>query len=148
MVIGQHSLHDPTRAPAGKHTLYVYARVPQVPDLADEEIVEVMEQRIEQFAPGFRRLVLARCARSPHRLEQLNPSLVGGDLAAGSMELDQQLIFRPAPELFRYRSPLRGLYVAGGSTHPGAGVQGVSGDGAASALLADLSSLRFWRWRP
>jgi phytoene dehydrogenase-like protein len=145
MVVGQHSLHDATRAPPGRHTLYVYARVPQVPDRSDEEVAGLMEQRIEDFAPGFRRLVLARSARSPQRLEQENPALVGGDLAAGSMELDQQLVFRPAPELLRYRTPLRGLYVAGGWTHPGPGVQGVSGDGAARALVGDLSPLRFWR---
>ena len=138
MVVGQHSLHDATRAPDGKHTLYVYARVPQAPDLPDDRIAELIEGRIEEFAPGFRALIRARCARRPERLERENPALVGGDLAAGSLELDQQLIFRPAPELFRYRSPVRGLYVAGGSTHPGPGVQGVSGDGAARALLADL----------
>ena len=46
--------------------------------------------------------------------------------------------FRSAPELFPSRSRVRGLYVAGGSTHPGPGVQGVSGDGAARALLTDL----------
>jgi phytoene dehydrogenase-like protein len=40
---------------------------------------------------------------------------------------------------------VRGLYVAGASTHPGPGVHGVSGRGAADALLADLSPLRFWR---
>jgi phytoene dehydrogenase-like protein len=136
LVVGQHSLHDRTRAPAGKHTLYIYARVPQAPDLPDAEIATLIEQRIEEFAPGFGALVRARCARGPHRLEQENPALVGGDLASGSLELDQQLIFRPAPELCRYRSPVRGLYVAGGSTHPGPGVQGVSGDGAARALLA------------
>jgi phytoene dehydrogenase-like protein len=142
MVVGQHSLHDPTRAPTGRHTLYAYARVPQVPDLPDAEVADVMEERIEQFAPGLRRLVLARSMLSPRRLEQENASLVGGDLAAGSMELDQQLVFRPAPELFRYRSPVRGLYLAGGATHPGPGVQGVSGDGAARVLLSDLALRR------
>ena len=145
MVVGQHTLHDPGRAPVGRHTLYAYARVPQVLDLPDDEVADRLEERIEAFAPGFRRLVLARTARSPRRLEEENPALVGGDLSAGSVELDQQLVFRPAPEAFRYRTPLRGLYVAGGSTHPGPGVHGVSGDGAAKALLADLSPLRFWR---
>jgi phytoene dehydrogenase-like protein len=145
MVVGQHSLHDTSRAPAGKHTLYVYTHVPALPELPDGAIADRMEQRIEQFAPGFRNLVLARDVRSPQRLERENPSLIGGDLAAGSMELDQQGPFRPAPELARYRSPLRGLYVAGASTHPGPGVHGVSGRGAADALLADLSPLRFWR---
>jgi phytoene dehydrogenase-like protein len=145
MVTAQHSLHDPSRAPAGKHTLYVYTHVPARPDMSDDAIADRIELRIERFAPGFRDLVLARDVRSPARLERENPSLVGGDLAGGSMELDQQGPFRPAPELARYRAPLRGLYVAGASTHPGPGVHGVSGRGAAEALLTDLSPLRFWR---
>jgi phytoene dehydrogenase-like protein len=145
LVVGQHSLHDPTRAPAGQHTLYAYTHLPQQPDLSDEQIADRVEQRIESFAPGFRELVLGRSCRSPRRLERENPSMVGGDLGGGSFELDQQFVFRPAPELCRYRTPLRGLYLAGSSTHPGAGVHGVSGDGAARALLADRSALRFWR---
>ena len=119
----------------------MYARVPQRPGLADDEMAERIEQRIEQFAPGFRRLVRGRAVRSPSALEAENPSLRGGDLAAGSCELDQQFVFRPAPELCRCRTPLRGLYVAGGWVHPGPGVHGASGRAAADALLADL------RWR-
>jgi phytoene dehydrogenase-like protein len=145
MVVGQHSLHDDSRAPAGKHTLYVYTHVPARPELPDVAIADRIEQRIERFAPGFRDLVLARDVRAPERLERENPSLIGGDLAGGSMELDQQGPFRPAPELARYRSPLPGLYMAGASTHPGPGVHGVSGRGAAEAVLTDLSPLRFWR---
>jgi phytoene dehydrogenase-like protein len=63
------------------------------------------------------------------------------------MELDQQLVFRPAPELMRYRAPVKGLYVAGASTHPGGAVHGVSGRAAARALLADRR-IRPWRVRP
>jgi phytoene dehydrogenase-like protein len=103
-----------------------------------------IEAQLERFAPGFSSLVLARADRPPWRTEQENPSLVGGDLGGGSYELDQQLLFRPAPELCRYRSPLRGLYVAGASTHPGGAVHGMSGRGAARALLADRR-LRPWR---
>jgi len=138
-------VHDASRAPAGRHTLYVYTHVPQRPDLPDDEIADRVEARIAEFAPGFRDLVLARSLRSPAAIEEENPSLVGGDLAGGSFELDQQLCFRPAPELFRGRTPLRGLYVAGASIHPGGGVHGVSGHAAARALLADTSPLRFWR---
>lgn len=141
LVVGQQSLHDPSRAPGSQHTLYVYARVPQrLPD-GDEAAVERIEERIEQFAPGFLELVLARSVRSPAALEAENPSLRGGDLASGSCELDQQFVFRPSPELCRGRTPLRGLYVAGGWVHPGPGVHGVSGQAAADALLTDE------RWR-
>jgi phytoene dehydrogenase-like protein len=138
LVVGQQSLHDGSRAPAGQHTLYVYARVPQRPGLGDDQMAERIERRVEQFAPGFGRLVLARSVRSPAAIEAENQSLRGGDLASGSCELDQQLALRPAPALCRGRTPLRGLYVAGAWVHPGPGVHGVSGRSAADALLADV----------
>jgi phytoene dehydrogenase-like protein len=147
MVVGQHSLQDPSRAPAGRQTLYVYTHVPARRSHDDAAVVELMEQRIEAFAPGFRRLVLGRSVRSPEQLERENPSLVHGDLTGGSVEIDQQLIFRPALELARYRTPLRGLYLASASGHPGPGVHGTPGAGAARAALADASGLRPWRKR-
>jgi phytoene dehydrogenase-like protein len=144
MVVGQHTLHDASRGPNGGHTLYAYTHVPNALEV-EEEVAELVEERIERFAPGFRRLVLGRAVRSPATLERENPSLVGGDLGGGSYELDQQLVFRPAPELVRYRTPLRGLYLASASVHPGGGVHGSCGEGAARALLTDRSRLRFWR---
>jgi phytoene dehydrogenase-like protein len=110
----------------------------------DGLVIERFEAQLERFAPGFATRVRARSARSPIQSERENPSLVGGDLAGGSYELDQQLIFRPAPELARYRTPLRGLYIAGASTHPGGAVHGISGRAAARALLSDRR-LRPWR---
>lgn len=147
LVVGQQSLLDPTRAPAGRHTLYVYAHVPSdraVRGIDDAAVAERIEAQLERFAPGFRDTVLARAVRAPEQSEAENPSLVGGDLGGGSYELDQQLIFRPSPELLRYRTPLRGLYAGGASTHPGGAVHGISGRGAARALLADRR-LRPWR---
>jgi phytoene dehydrogenase-like protein len=137
LVVGQHTLYDDTRAPAGKHTLYVYGHVPSEPGMDDEAIAERFDTQLERFAPGFRALVEARALRGPARSERENPSTVGGDLAGGTYELDQLLVFRPAPELCRYRTPLRGLYVAGASVHPGGAVHGMSGRGAARALLTD-----------
>jgi phytoene dehydrogenase-like protein len=144
VVVGQHSLSDPTRAPAGHHTLYCYAHVPARYDCDDDEVTERIEAQLERFAPGFSSTVLARTTRNPHQTEQENPSLVGGDLGGGSLELDQQLIFRPAPEMCRHRTPLRGLYVTGASVHPGGSVHGMGGRSAARALLADR---RLRRWR-
>jgi phytoene dehydrogenase-like protein len=137
LVIGQHTLHDPTRAPAGAHTLYCYAQVPSRYDCSDEDVAGLIEAQLERFAPGFGRTVIARAIRNPVQTEAENPSLVGGDLSGGTLELDQQLIFRPAPELCRYRTPLRGLYMTGASVHPGGSVQGMGGRSAARALLVD-----------
>jgi phytoene dehydrogenase-like protein len=134
LVVGQQSLFDPSR---GEHTLYVYGHIPSRPSLPDAEIAERIEAQLERFAPGWRGLVQGRAMRSPLESERENPSLVGGDLAGGSYELDQQLVFRPAPSMSRYRTPLRGLYMAGASVHPGGAVHGMSGRGAARAFLRD-----------
>jgi phytoene dehydrogenase-like protein len=144
LVVGQQSLYDSSRAPAGGHTLYVYAHVPSRYEESDEHVAELIEEQIERFAPGFRSHVLARKMRSPAQAEQENPSLVGGDLGGGSYELDQQLVFRPTPRLSRYGTPITGLFVAGASTHPGGAVHGVSGRGAARAALGQA---RLMPWR-
>ncbi|MHB1835888.1 MAG: phytoene desaturase family protein [Solirubrobacteraceae bacterium] len=144
LVVGQHTLYDTSRAPRGSHTLYCYTHVPARAACSDEELAAIAERQLERFAPGFRNVVLARSIRSPARTEAENPSLVGGDLSGGAMEPDQQLIFRPAPELCRYRTPLRGLYVCGASVHPGASVHGMGGRSAARALLSDRR-IRPWR---
>lgn len=142
LVIGQQSLADPSRAPAGKQTLWAYSRVP--PRLAGgwasaaERFADQVEARIEGLAPGFRASVLGRRVVTPEDLEAMDANLVGGDLGGGSNAWYRQLIFRPLFPYFRYRMPLRGLYLASSYAHPGAGVHGMCGYNAARAVLADV----------
>ena len=63
--------------------------------------------------------------------------LLRGQVMHVEMALDQMFAWRPLPELAGYRTPLRGLYLTGASTHPGGGVFGASGRSAARVLLAD-----------
>jgi phytoene dehydrogenase-like protein len=141
LVIGQQSLADPGRAPPGRHTLWAYSRVPPAPEGAwprhKEAFADRIEARVEGLAPGFRRLILARAVHAPDDLERMDENLVGGDLGGGSAHFDQQLFFRPAFPYFRYRTPVRGVYLASASAHPGAGVHGACGLNAAHAALAD-----------
>ncbi|HEU4901057.1 MAG TPA: NAD(P)/FAD-dependent oxidoreductase, partial [Actinomycetota bacterium] len=150
LILGQQSLADPSRAPAGKHTLWGYAHVPPVPtgdalrpgadagwDRSSESFLERMETAIEAHAPGFRDRVLARRTWSPVDLEAADASLAGGDISAGSFAVDQQLLFRPGPSWWRWGTPVKGLYLAGASVPPGAGVHGACGDLAARQALAD-----------
>jgi phytoene dehydrogenase-like protein len=44
---------------------------------------------------------------------------------------------RPTPDLARYATPVRGLYLCGAGTHPGGGVIGAPGHNAAMRVLAD-----------
>ncbi len=137
MLLGQQSLADPTRAPAGKHTAWAYTHGSHTVDWAAETSTHVarMEAQIERFAPGFRELILARHVLSPVDLQRRNANLVGGDVGGGSYTLDQ-VLFRPVPALIPYRTPLRGLYLGSAATFPGGAVHGVPGHAAARAALA------------
>jgi len=141
LVVGQQSLFDPSRAPRGAHTLYAYTHVPSQLeggwDAARERFAEQVELRIEALAPGFRALILGRKVHSPDDLGQRDENLVGGDLGGGSNRLSQQLFFRPFFPLFRYKTPVSGLYLCSSSTHPGGGTHGMCGHNAAGRLLGD-----------
>jgi phytoene dehydrogenase-like protein len=144
LLLGQQSLADPSRAPAGKHTAWAYTHGPRTGiDWSVEvaPLVERMEAQVERFAPGFRDLILARHVMSPGELERRDRNLVGGDVGGGSYRL-RQVVFRPVPRLSPYRTPLRGLYLGSAAAFPGGAVHGVPGDAAARAALADEQSRR------
>jgi phytoene dehydrogenase-like protein len=144
LVIGQQSLMDPTRAPRGKHTLYAYSRVPSEPEggytsAARKMFLDRIEARIEELAPGFRDQILSRAAFAPPDLEAMNENLLGGDLGGGTADITNQLFLRPMFPYFRYRTPIRGLYLGSSYAHPGAGVHGMCGYNAAQAVLSDIA---------
>ncbi len=139
LLLGQQSVADPSRAPAGKHTAWAYthgAPTASTGPAETERHVDRVEAQVERFAPGFRERILARHVLAPADLEARNANLVGGDVGGGSYALDQ-LIFRPAPRLSPYRTPIRGLYLGSAATFPGGAVHGVPGDAAARAALRE-----------
>jgi phytoene dehydrogenase-like protein len=142
LVLGQHTLIDPTRAPAGRHTLYGYSRVPANVEggwaEGRERFADRIEARIEGLAPGFRSTILGRHCWSPPDLETVNANLKNGDLGGGSNAWNRQLLFRPVFPYFRYRTPVRGLYLCSSYAHPGAGTHGMCGYNAARIAARDL----------
>ncbi len=152
LLMGQQSMTDPTRQPAGKETAWAYTHVPRrvkgdagsagiTGDWGDSDrdaIVERIEASIEALAPGFRSSIRGRHLLTPPGLEAVNPNLDGGAINGGTGQLHQQLVFRPVPGLGRPETPIAGLYLASGSAHPGGGVHGAAGSNAArAALLGD-----------
>ncbi|HUY22089.1 MAG TPA: NAD(P)/FAD-dependent oxidoreductase [Acidimicrobiales bacterium] len=143
LIVGQQSVADPSRAPAGGHTLWIETHVPPVPRssgswaAARDAFLDVVLARLEDHAPGLGPRVVGTAVRTPEDLEHENPNLVGGDLGAGSSALDQQLVFRPVPGWFRYATPVKGLYLCSASAHPGGGVHGMVGRNCAHRVLSD-----------
>lgn len=149
LVMGQYGF-DPTRQPEGADTAWAYTHVPREPrgDSGDDELTgawderetevfaERLEDQVEQLAPGFRELIEGRHVVTPPLLEKGNANLVGGAVNGGTAQIHQQLIFRPTPGLGRPETPVRGLYLASASAHPGGGVHGGPGSNAARAAIA------------
>ncbi len=124
---------DPTRAPAGQHTLWAYCHVPNGSTV---DMTEAVERQIERFAPGFRDVVIARHVTMSPALEAYNANCVGGDITGGLSDW-RQLVSRPVLSRAPWRTPIPGVYLCSSSTPPGGGVHGMSGLHAARTALRD-----------
>ncbi|MCB1416741.1 MAG: NAD(P)/FAD-dependent oxidoreductase [Nitratireductor sp.] len=135
---------DPTMAPPGKHYATVFVQYApyelaegQWDDANREAFAETVISKIARHSPDFRKLIVHKEVRSPLDIER-ETGLTEGNIFQGELTFDQLLFNRPVPGYAQYRSPVRGLYMCGSSTHPGGGVMGAPGANAAREILADL----------
>ena len=92
---------------------------------------------IARHSPNFKDLILHAEIRTPWDIEN-EVGLTEGNIFQGELTMDQLLFNRPVPGYAQYRSPVRGVYMCGSSTHPGGGVMGAPGANAARAVLRDM----------
>jgi phytoene dehydrogenase-like protein len=145
------SVFDDSLAPAGKHVMsmftqwvpHTYADEPDEAALSD--YADRVIARVEAVAPGFTDSVLHRQVIGPHVMQQ-EYGLVGGNIFHGELSLGQLFHARPAAGYADLRTPVRGLYQAGSSTHGGGGVTGIPGRNVVRQILADRRAER-WRRR-
>jgi phytoene dehydrogenase-like protein len=132
------SVYDPSMAPAGSHTMCVFAQyVPYALAAGSweerrEAIGDAAIAAIARFAPDVADVVVDRQVLGPPDIEA-GIGLTGGHIFQGECLPDQMWWRRFAP-----RTPVPGLYLCGAATHPGGSVIGVNGRNAAAAVLADL----------
>ncbi len=131
VLLVQPSLWDPTRAPAGRQTLWAYCHVPHG---STADMTARIEAQIERFAPGFRDCIIERHALDPAGMQRRNANLIGGDIAGGAGDL-RQVLMRPVASLSPYVTPIPDVYLCSSSTPPGVGVHGMAGYFAAKAAL-------------
>jgi len=133
---------DATRAPAGKHTLYLlgYAPLELAEGTWDERKEELFEKVFDTFCSMTtnmsRTKVLDRVIHSPIDSARFNMSWPKGDPGHFGCQLFQFMGYRPMPNM-GYRLPAEGFYLVGPSTHPGPGVSGGARAGV-QAILNDL----------
>jgi phytoene dehydrogenase-like protein len=150
IVVGQQYVLDPSRVPTGAAQLWIQMQEAPYEVFGDaageidttdgwtQSVTDAYVQRvldlIEEEAPGLRQSVVASHAMTPVDLERENPNAVRGDGYGGSLELDQNLLWRPGPRTARHRTKVAGLWHIGSATHPGPGLGGASGHLAATAV--------------
>jgi phytoene dehydrogenase-like protein len=70
-------------------------------------------------------------------------NLADGSMNQGAAQLHQLLVFRPLPATpARPQTPIRGLFLASASAHPGGGVHGACAANAVRAALRERHLLR------
>ena len=142
LLVATPTLADPTRAPAGHHTVKLLSQnVYDVPDWDQLKNVHAKRQleHLRRFAPGFTdEVVIAMGVKSPVDYERLNPHMVHGAFHGGDRGIAQSGALRPAPGWGSHRMPIDGLYQTGATTHPGGSITGAPGRNAAIVLLHDL----------
>jgi phytoene dehydrogenase-like protein len=134
VLLVQACVADPSRAPAGKHTLWAYCHVPHG---SEADMTGAIEAQVERFAPGFRDRVLARHVMGPAAMEAHNANEIGGDIAGGASDW-RQLAARPVLSLTPWATPDPQLFICSSSTLPGGGVHGMCGRNAARTVLERL----------
>jgi phytoene dehydrogenase-like protein len=133
---------DDTIAPPGKHVLHIFGgHAPYQLKEGDwntrkDEMVNRALNTLEEYAPGFRDGIIGMQVLAPPDIEAIIGS-PQGHIFHGELALDQLFWSRPAPHFADYRTPIRGLYQCGASSHPGGGVGGVAGRNAAREILRD-----------
>lgn len=134
---------DPDMSPPGKHVMscfvmYAPYRLAESDwDSERENLGDAVQAMLEEFFPGFGKLVLHREVVTPLDIER-TIGLSEGNIFAGEMFTTQMFLNRPAPGWNQYRTPIEGYYQCGSGTHPGGCVIGAPGKLAAQQILGEF----------
>ncbi|MFT4588058.1 MAG: phytoene dehydrogenase-like protein [Candidatus Binatia bacterium] len=147
-----HTQFDASQASDGRHAAFLWEKLPYRlrGDAANWETERAKHgDKLLKFWKGYApnlndATILDHFALSPADTEQTLPNMAEGDLLVGSFANDQIGFNRPFPGAGSYRTPIPGLYLCGGSTHPGGNVTGLCGYNAASVIAGDAGLKQWW----
>ena len=134
------SLLDPSLAPSGAHVVSIYAHyapfgLRHVQWRASRQALLTTVLRVlEEYAPGIGGTIVASEVITPADLHT-EYGFAGGHIFHGELAIDQLYSMRPVLGFARYDSPVGGLFLCGGGTHPGGFLSGASGRLAARRVL-------------
>jgi phytoene dehydrogenase-like protein len=142
------SVVDPTRAPAGCHTVKIETNLPynlkQGPehwDAIKDQVADSLLNHFRKFAPNLTPdKIIGKFIQSPLDIERMNAGMWRGSAHAGASNSAQNGPMRPVPGWSEYRMPIPGLFQTGACTPPGGSVTGVPGRNAAAVILKEFGT--------
>lgn len=141
------TMWDSSFAPAGKHVMSVYMQYAPYKlrnagwDETRDDLGKTIIGTLAQYAPDLPNLIEAAEVITPQDLERTY-GLTGGHIFHGELALDQIFTMRPLLGWAQYETPVRNLYLCGSGTHPGTGLNGLSGANAARHIAKQLRAQR------
>ncbi|MEX2600648.1 MAG: NAD(P)/FAD-dependent oxidoreductase [Balneolaceae bacterium] len=132
---------DPDVAKDGNHTLFAWAQwYPyrlreglQWDEIREREAEKIYEV-VTRYAPNMKGKLIDWYIQTPLDIERKH-GMINGNVMHVEMNINQMFMFRPLPEMSRYETPIRNLYLSSASCHPGGGVFGAAGYNAAQVIL-------------
>lgn len=133
---------DPSQAPDGQDTLYLYAAVaPYRPeegwDNVRDKAAEGILANASRYFDGIAELEIGRQVLTNVELASRG-NATGGNMTHVDMSLGRSGPMRPARGLAGYRTPVDGLYLGAAGCHPGGGITGGPGYVSARTMIRDL----------
>jgi phytoene dehydrogenase-like protein len=136
------SMIDPNMAPPGKHVMSCFVQYAPY-ELSQgswedqrEAFGDAVIDTLAEYFPDLKKIIVGRQVLTPLDIEKMT-GLSEGNIFQGELSLSQLFFLRPAPGLAQYRTPVKGYYQCGSSTHPGGGISGAPGRLAALQILKD-----------
>ena len=136
------SVHDPSVAPAGTHTMSVFAQY--VPyrfaagdwDTQRDEVRDTVLRSLKRFCSNIDLAIIDAQVLGPPDIEK-KVGLTGGHIFQG--ECLPRYMWS---DRLTTRTPMPGFYLCGAGTHPGGSVIGINGRNAAMAVLKDMATTK------
>ena len=146
------SIFDPSQAPEGKSTIYCSLHAPYeleegTWDERKQAFKEAAYKSLGTYATNVneKNLIAAYCL-SPLDIERKFTNMVRGSIKQGAYIPTQMGYFRPSVDLSSYRTPIKGLYLCGGSSYPGGLVTFGPGYNCAAIIAEDLGLQKWWTY--
>jgi phytoene dehydrogenase-like protein len=136
---------DPSQAPDGQDTLYLWAGwAPRNPPegwaVLAEPAGQAMVDQAARYIDGIQELEIGRFVE-PWPVLAERTRVPNGNPYYVDLVLARNGPLRPALGLGGYTTPVRGLFLTGGGTHPGPSVSGIPGQLTARKVLASKGGL-------